>query len=303
MGSVVLPSRSLSPRTQDRHWQVSIGDVRVRIAHDCAEPIRVCAAASAPARCARLRISDGNATVRKRPDRGRNDVTQSDTLWNRIGRGVKNHPLGVAVLGILAVAGAIAGFKNNLEAISCWNGSNLVVSDLEPGTTVFPLEGQQVVKTQDNRIAFSNGFRIQLPLRHDQCGTASIVVRHLKVDIRSIPEPAQDQPVDLSKLPPQGFSVGTLFLGVIKDNKIEMVSWTLPNNNRAIGRNVHDLLQTDPPISLVVKKGDDVETVNGALRSLQSGMANVSLSLVYDIDGSTIVRKLGSVLVLGKAGP
>ena len=230
-------------------------------------------------------------------------MTQPDTLWDRIGRSIKNRPLGVAVLGVLAVAGTIAGFKSDLEAISCWNGSNLIVSDLEPGTTVFPLEGQQVVKTQDNRTAFPNGFRIQLPLRHDQCGTASIVVRHLKVDIRSMPETARDQPVDLSKLPPQGFSVGTLFLGVIKDNRIEMVSWTLPNDNRAIGRNVHDLLQTDPPISLVVKKGDDVETINGALRSLQAGIANVSLSLVYDSGGSAKVRNLGSVLVLGKAAP
>eukprot|EP00657_Telonema_sp_P-1_P012590 TRINITY_DN9243_c0_g1_i1.p1 TRINITY_DN9243_c0_g1~~TRINITY_DN9243_c0_g1_i1.p1 ORF type:complete len:188 (-),score=15.80 TRINITY_DN9243_c0_g1_i1:73-636(-) len=146
----------------------------------------------------------------------------------------KNSRIGLVLLVIIAVFAIMASFLEDFEVVRCWQGADLIVETLEVQNSVSPLAGLEPRKTEDGELAFVEGFMIQVPIRHNQCSDASILIRGLKVDIAESSINSTPSAVNLEELPPQGANVSHGFLAVLNDESAQSVTWTLADSRTCL---------------------------------------------------------------------
>jgi hypothetical protein len=220
-------------------------------------------------------------------------MTDPKTRWDKIQAWFKNNPIGVIILLLLAIVGAIAtGLESGSKILDKLRPpkSKLVVRDV----LIQPLEQFPVLEelSPSNEEVFPYGARTSFELRHDAGGLEALTIFSLEIDVKHTPNAPCPFRVDgdrmfgAGKKPVEGFEV-TLSGGRVERVRHQQKGAGSGGEPERVGRGVNLLDLTPPLPSINVappgtgENAQDYEKFAVEFRLNDSALYFITLSAIF----------------------
>jgi Caspase domain len=147
------------------------------------------------------------------------------------------------------------------------------------------LPGTAVETARDGAPIYRKGVRFNVVIRHKGCIGRTAFIRSITLIREPTTNVQTASDIDASAIPPQGFARENEFKAVVKNNEFQMISWSLPSQpgQKFIGRNTENMLDTVPPLKLMLTPKEEILSFSGALRLLDRGAYKYRLKLAYQL--------------------
>ncbi len=205
------------------------------------------------------------------------------TLWERLSRGVKNHPIGVIILALTIALPIIGQMMGLVDAVSEY----FKTADLHIVSEAMPVAGQTAKTWSFNGEQveiFPEGAVVRVTTTHNRQQQDPITIDRISADVRFEAGKKLDLGDTGIEVNPKARGTPNTFIVTLDRDKAQ--AWWRPKEGRPSTTRPENLLEvTDNPLDFTLLPDNDPDRFRFEIQAETPGLYTISFTFSYIVGG------------------